>query len=246
MTFTASPPTPTAAKPPRAAKFRRPQRWTLGHVLPVVLAIFTLIFVLAALRDRAAQTSVVVAARQIPAGAAINTGDTRVVKMHSSDAHHLTGLIPATQLTGTLTAAAPIGQGEPILASQTVTGPAGGAGLGAMSIPIPADQADGGAINVGDQVDVINGSSTGATYVAQHLSVLAVAAPKTTGLLSTTATNYSITVAVNQSTALRLAAALAATSGTTSNNLEVIRSTGETGPAPQAYTNPPTTPGPTK
>jgi Flp pilus assembly protein CpaB len=243
MTFTATPPTSTVTKPQRAGRLRRPQRWTPGHVLPLVLAIFTLIFVLVALRDRAAQTSVVVAARQIPAGAAINAGDTRLVKMHASDARHLTGLIGAGQLTGPLTAAAPIGPGEPIVASQTVTGPAGGAGLGAMSIPVPVDQADGGAITVGDQVDVISGSSAGATYVAQHLSVLAVAAPKTTGLLTTTATNYSITVAVNQATALRLAAALAATSGTTSNNLEVIRSTGETGPSQQTYTNPSTSQG---
>ena len=203
MTITSSPPAPTVTKPERVPRFRRPQRWTLGHVLPVVLAIFTLIFVLAALRDRTTQTSVVVAAQQIPAGAAINTGDTRVVKMGASDARHLTGLITPAQLKGTLTAAAPIGPGEPILTGQTVTGPAGGTGLGAMSIPIPVDQADGGAIAVGDQVDIISGSTSGATYVAQHLSVLAVAAPKTTGVLSAAATSYSITVAVNQPTALR-------------------------------------------
>jgi Flp pilus assembly protein CpaB len=238
MTITSSPPAPTVTKPERVPRFRRPQRWTLGHVLPVVLAIFTLIFVLVALRDRTTQTSVVVAAQQIPAGAAINTGDTRVVKMGASDARHLTGLITLAQLKGTLTAAAPIGPGEPILTGQTVTGPAGGTGLGAMSIPIPVDQADGGAIAVGDQVDIISGSTSGATYVAQHLSVLAVAAPKTTGVLSAAATSYSITVAVNQPTALRLTAALAAASGSTGNNLEVIRSTGETGPSPQTYTNP--------
>ena len=80
---------PAAAQNNKRRKSRPAQRWTPGHVLPFVLAIFAVIFVLAALRDRSAQTSVVVASRQIPAGATINAGDTRTIKMRTGDADAL-------------------------------------------------------------------------------------------------------------------------------------------------------------
>jgi Flp pilus assembly protein CpaB len=229
---------PAAAQNKKRRKSRPAQRWTPGHVLPVVLAIFAVIFVLAALRDRSAQTSVVVASRQIPAGATINAGDTRTIKMRTADADALSGLLGPAQVTGGLVAATAIGPGEPIIRTETLSGPARAAGLGSMSLPIPADQADGGAIAVGDQVDVIAGTATGANYIAQGLAVLAVSTPATTGVLAGTNTNYSITVAVDQPTALRLAAALAASSTSSGNTLEVIRSTGETPTSQQTYTNP--------
>ena len=234
---------PAAAQNKKRRKSRPAQRWTPGHVLPVVLAIFAVIFVLAALRDRTAQTSVMVASRQIPAGATINAGDTRTIKMRTADAHALTGLlgpaqVPSTQVGGGLVAATAIGPGEPIIRTETLSGPASAAGLGSMSLPIPADHADGGSLAVGDQVDIIAGTPTGASYIAQNLTVLAVSTPATTGVLAGTNTNYSITVAVDQPTALRLAAALAAASTSSGNTLEVIRSTGEAPTSQQTYTNP--------
>ena len=91
---------------------------------------------------------------------------------------------------------------------------------------------------MGDQVDVIAGTPTGASYIAQGLTVLATSTPATTGVLAGTNTDYSITVAVDQPTALRLAAALAASSTSSGNTLEVIRSTGETPTSQQTYTDP--------
>jgi Flp pilus assembly protein CpaB len=185
-----------------------------------------------------------VASRQIPAGATINAGDTRTIKMRTADADALSGLLSPAQVTGGLVATTAISPGEPIIRTETLNGPARAAGLGSMSLPIPADQADGGAIAVGDQVDVIAGTPTGANYIAQGLTVLAVSTPATTGVLAGTNTNYSITVAVDQPTALRLAAALAASTTSSGNTLEVIRSTGETPTSQQTYTDPnrPTTP----
>ena len=229
---------PAAAANKKRRKGRPAQRWTPGHVLPFVLAIFAVIFVLAALADRSAQTSVVVASRQIPAGATINAGDTRTIKMRTADADALSGLLGPAQVTGGLVAATAIGPGEPIIRTETLSGPASAAGLGSMSLPIPADHADGGSLAVGDQVDIIAGTPTGASYIAQNLTVLAVSTPATTGVLAGTNTNYSITVAVDQPTALRLAAALAAASTSSGNTLEVIRSTGETPTSQQTYTHP--------
>ena len=219
-------------------KGRPTQRWTPGHVLPFVLAIFAVVFVLAALRDRSAQTSVMVASRQIPAGATINAGDTRTIKMRTGDADALSGLLGPAQVAGGLVAATAIGRGEPIIRTETLSGPASAAGLGSMSLHIPVDQADGGALAVGDQVDVIAGTPTGATYIAQRLTVLATSTPATTGVLAGTNNDYWITVAVDQPTALRLAAALAASSTSSGNTLEVIRSTGETPTTQQTYTDP--------
>jgi len=237
---------PAAAANKKRRKGRPAQRWTPGHVLPFVLAVFAVIFVLAALADRSAQTSVVVASRQIPAGATINAGDTRTIKMRTGDADALSGLLGPAQVTGGLVAATAIGPGEPIIRTETLSGPASAVGLGSMSLPIPADQADGGAIAVGDQVDdVIAGTATGASYIAQDLTVLATSTPATTGVLAGTNTNYSITVAVDQPTALRLAVALAAASTSGGNTLEVIRSTGETPTSQQTYTNP-NSPGPSR
>jgi Flp pilus assembly protein CpaB len=232
----------------KTKKRRKPapaQRWTPGHVLPVVLAIFAVIFVLAALRDRTAETSVIVASRQIPAGATINAADTRAIKMRTADAHVLSGLLGPGQVAAGLTAATAIRPGEPIIGTETISGPARAAGLGSMSLPIPVDQADGGSLATGDQVDVIAGTPTGASYIAQGLTILATSTPGTTGVLAGTNTAYSITVAVNQATALRLAAALAASSTSSGNTLEVIRSTGETPTAQQTYTDS-NSPGPTK
>ena len=229
---------PAAAQNKKRRKGRPAQRWTAGHVLPFVLAVFAVIFVLAALRDRSDQTSVVVASRQIPAGATINAGDTRTIKMRTSDADALSGLVGPAQVSGGLVAATTIGPGEPIIRAETLSGPSSTAGLGSMSLPISVDQADGGALAVGDQVDVIAGTPTGASYIAQGLTVLATSTPATTGVLAGTNTDYSITVAVNQPTALRLAAALAAASTSSGNTLEVIRSTGEAPTSQQTYTDP--------
>ena len=66
---------------PVETKMRRPirtKKLTVGHVLPVVLAVLAFVTALAVLRDRSAQTPVLVASQRIPAGSPINASNTKV------------------------------------------------------------------------------------------------------------------------------------------------------------------------
>lgn len=237
---------------PSAAGKRRPlrgrgrlgSRWTVGHVAPVVLAVLAALFVLAALRDRGAMVLVPVASAPIPAGAAVNGSDTRLVRVHRSDAAVVSGLLPGGDLGAGWVAESRIDAGEPIARGAVTHGAAGTAGLGSMSIPVPIDRADGGAIVAGDRVDVIVASGSGASYVAEGLTVIGVSPTTTSGVLAGTTGDFYITVAVDRPTALRLAAALG-TSGSTgaTGGLDVVRSTGETGSAPSGSYRPPVSAG---
>ncbi|MCU4186434.1 hypothetical protein K6U06_18850 [Acidiferrimicrobium sp. IK] len=215
-------------------------RWTVGHVAPVVLAVLAAVFVLAALQDRGATVLVPVASAPIPAGAAVNGSDTRLVKVHRSDAAVVSGLLPSGDLRAGWVAVSRIEAGEPVTRGAVTQGPVGASGLGSMSIPVPVDRADGGAIAAGDRVDVIVSSGSGASYVAQGLTVVGVSPTKTSGVLAGATSDFYITVAVDRPTALRLTAALG-TSGSTGSTgaLEVVRSTGETGSASAGSYRPP-------
>ena len=201
----------------------------MGHVAPVVLAVLAGVFVLAGLRDRASMISVPVAGQNIPAGAVVNGGDTRLVKVHRSDVTMVAGLLPSASLGEGWVAVAAIGQGEPITRSAVTQQAVAGSGLGSMSIPVPVDQADGGGIAAGDLVDVIAPSANGgASYLAQGLRVLSVAASRTSGALGGSTSDYYVVVAVDRATALRVAAALgSSSSGGRSGGVQVVRSTGE-------------------
>jgi Flp pilus assembly protein CpaB len=212
-------------------------------VAPVVLAVLAAVLVLAGLRDRSATTVEPVASRSIPAGAAIDSGDTRLVKVHRSDSGLRSGLISPGVLGSGLVAATPIQAGDPITRSVSAHGTAGGSGLGSMSIPVPVDRADGGAIVTGDRVDVITSSGGSASYLGQGLLVLSVSSSKAGGVLGAASSDFWVTVAVDRSTALRLAAALGSSTSGTAGTVEVVRSTGETGSTPQTSYSPLTTSG---
>jgi hypothetical protein len=199
----------------------------MGHVAPLVLAVFAAVFVLAGLADRSASVEIPVASAAIPAGVAINGTDTRLVRVHRSDSRLLGGLVSANQLGEGWVAAVRIEAGDPITRS-VVTQAAGASGLGAMSLPVPADRADGAALQPGDRVDVLGSDGNGGvSYLAEGLQVLAVSSPSS-GLLGATS-DYWISVAVDRATALKLAAALnsQAGGGSAASALEVVRSTGE-------------------
>ena len=221
----------------QAAPPRRRRRWgervTLGHAGPLVLAVLAAVFVLTAVRDRSATVEVPVASSPIPAGTAVNAGDTRLVKIHRADGGLRSGLLAAGDLGGGWVAAVRIDAGDPITRS-VVTHAAAGSGLGAMSIPVPVERADGGGIGPGDRVDVLAGDGNGgASYVAQGLMVVAVSPTRTSGVLAGASSDFWVTVAVDRATALRLTAALGASGAAPGTSLEVVRSTGETAPAPQ-------------
>jgi len=196
----------------------------------VALAVLAGGFAFESLQDRSAMTEVVVASSLVPAGAPVDARDTRLIKVHASDTAFAHGLLTPSALEGRWVAVVPVQPGEPITLSE-LERPAAGPPLGEMSIAVPLQQAAGGTIGVGDLVDVIASSGPGeAYYVAQGLRVLGVA-PTTSaaGVLDGGATSYFIVVAVGKQTALRIAAALGAQgSGTTDDNIQIVRSTGET------------------
>ena len=97
-----------------------------------------------------------------------------------------------------LVATTAINAGQPIVGSETATGPAAGTGLGEISIPVPMAQAAGGALAVGDKVDVISASASGATYVAEGLSVVATAPSSAGGVLSTSTGGSWVAVAASR------------------------------------------------
>ncbi len=226
---------------------RSPSRLTAGSVVPVLLAVLAAGFAYAALQDRSSMTSIVVSSSMVPAGAAVNSHDTRTVRVHSSDTALAQGLLTPSQLGDGLVATVAVQPGEPVTLSE-VEKPSLVPALGEMSIAVPLQQAAGGRIGAGDLVDVIGANGTGgAYYVAQGLRVLGVApASSSSGVLGGGAGGYFVVVAVDKQTALRIAGALGSDgSGGTGNDIEIIRSTGEAPTANARYEMPaPTHPGP--
>jgi Flp pilus assembly protein CpaB len=218
------------------AKLRRSRRWTTGSIVPVVLAVLAAGFGYAALQDRSAMTAIVVASTFVPAGSAVNAGNTRTVTVHASDMALVHGVISPSSLAGGWVAAVALGTGQPITDSEVMR-PSRVPALGEMSIAVPLQQAVAGKIVAGDLVDVIapNGDG-GARYVAQGLRVIAVAPTSAAGVLGGLSTSYYVLVAVGKQTALRLAAALGVQgAGGTGGQLEIVRSTGERETAQVGY-----------
>jgi len=83
----------------RAAS-RRVRHLTTASVVPVVLAVLAGGFAYAALQDRSAMTEIVVASSLVPAGTPVDGSDTRLVRIHSSDASLAHGLLTPSELTG--------------------------------------------------------------------------------------------------------------------------------------------------
>jgi len=207
---------------------RRPVggRLSLGHVVPLALAVLAGVLVLAGLKDRSATESVAVATHSISAGQALTAADFRWVSVHRSDGSVVTGMINPSDAAGPWVAAVDIPSGAPVALSElTRSSPA--LGLGSMSIQVPPSHADGGALQPGDRVDVISAASGQAVYLATDLDVLAVDQTQGGVLGSVQDSSYYVTVAVDRTTALRLAAALGASSAGGASTVELVRSTGE-------------------
>jgi len=190
------------------------------------LAVLAGVLVLAGLKDRSATESVAVANQLIQAGQPVSGADVRWVTVHRTDGAAVGGLLDPSSLGGGWVAAVRISPGAPIAMGE-LTRASGTAGLGAMSIQVPPSRADGGALQIGDRVDVISAASGQAVYIATDLEVLTVDTPQSGVLGGVQDSSYFVTVAVDRATALRLAAALGSSSGATSSNVQVVRSTGE-------------------
>lgn len=199
-------------------------RVSLGHGLMVAAGLLAALLNFVALRGGDEATWIVTAGRDIQPGE-ILTSDLLTTVRVDDDAPALGGLVTAdriAELDGA-TSAARIGAGEPVLRSAVA--PRGSAdGLRAMSVPVDPSHAVGGRLRIGDRVDVIEVHDGGARYVAVDIEVIGIADAASGGALGGLSA-YSVTLAVDDRTALRLAA------GIRGDRLEVVRSTGAPPPA---------------
>lgn len=174
---------------PRAEAAARPPLRSRRLLQPVPLAGFALMLVglLVVLGYSAAasrQTAVLVAARDLPAGAVLHRADLRSSRM-GADRDVLAALVTARQ-EGTVVGrrlAVPVGEGAPLPRSAIA---AGSAAPMAFTLAVPAAHALGGQLKPGDHVSVLatfSAPSGGATTqaLARNLVVLSVGQPPTIG-----------------------------------------------------------------
>ena len=113
--------------------------------------------------------------------------------------------------------------GGSVVALDALAAGTGADGRRLMSLPIAPERAAGGALSIGDRVDVIASGDGTARYVVTGLEVVGV--PETgTGSFSATGA-YHVVVAVDASAALQLAVAM------DTSAIQMVRSTGS--PPPQ-------------
>ena len=216
----------------------RPRPFNAGYMLSILLAVVAGVVVLATGKAHTATRLVPVATRAVPAGTKLTAADVRTMTMTATDAADLAGLLTPAEVVGRV-AAEPIAAGQPFTAPETRFGQPAGAGLGQMSLAVPALDADAANITAGDYVDVVESGATGAVYVAQRVLVLSASSgPSSSSPLGVGgAGNYYLVLAVGKQTGLHIAGAIGA-GGT--NSVQVILSNNE---EPVATTTPTTGPG---
>lgn len=214
-------PAPVATATPTRPRRRRPLvgRLSTGHVVMLVAALLAAVLNYSVLRAGDDTARVAVALRDLPAGAPVALDALRFAAA-GVDEDLLAALVTperAAEVDGWV-ATAPIAAGEPLRASD-LRRPSAPAEQRAMSVPIDPGHAVAGALRQGDRVDVIEVRDGTATYLLTDAQVLAVPTGEQRGGLGSL-DRFSITLAVDDVTALRLAAALR------SGSLDVVRATG--------------------
>jgi pilus assembly protein CpaB len=191
---------------------------SLGHVVMVASGLLAFVFVAAALRDRADTVQVLVATADLPAGTQLDGSNTELASLPADSPLAASLLTPDRLADGGLVVGGAVRAGEPLLASAVVAVEAS-SGLRAMSVPIERSHAVGGALRVGDLVDIADvdadGSAVWAVTGAQVLEV----GSESAGLGGVSG-SFFVVVDVTADQALRLAAALA------DGQVHVVRSTG--------------------
>lgn len=202
------------ATQPRPRRRRPASAWVLMTLAFIVAALATYV----AVRDTSPYHLAAVAARDLPAGARLDP-----------DAVTFTELRVADEVAGTLLTrehlasmegwvfAQPVPAGA-LVALDALRSPSAPEELRAMSLPLPAERAVAGSIQRGDRIDVIEVRDDAAVYVATDIEVLAVGRPDSGPLAGSG--SYTLTVAVDERTALVLARAVE------SSSVHVVRSTG--------------------
>jgi Flp pilus assembly protein CpaB len=202
---------------------RRPasrSRLSFGHVVTLLAGLLATVLVFSVLRERDVTLRAAAVGVQIRAGTTVEASALRTVGVQVPDDVRGRLIDPAAlgRFRGWI-ATRTLQPGE-LLSRGDLRPPAAPSALRAMSIPVEAAHAVGGALAAGDRLDVIQVDEGGqARYVVSGAEVLAVNRPDS-GVIGAAAISSSLTVAVDARQALRLAAAIR------SQRFEVVRSTG--------------------
>ncbi len=199
------------------------RRWSSGHVLMLSAGLLGAGATVAVLQSSDDTTAVVVAAADLRVGDRVESDDltTSDVSADADLARELIGADDADELVG-LIVTAPIEAGSPLLIEHldAEAAPDGGR---AMSFSVPAERAAGGAVEVGDRIDVLAADRDGFVGYALAGALVIDASDGEDGApLEGGPRDLTITVAVDAPGALRLAAAVA------EGDVTVVRATGAT------------------
>jgi Flp pilus assembly protein CpaB len=196
------------------------RRLGLSHILVGVVAVLAFVFNFLALQNRDATVMVALADQPIAVGTAMTADLIRLEPISAgfSGIDHLVTEDDLSDLEDAIVGRS-VAEGELIDRSALVIGRASD-GSRSMSIPVTVEHAAGGALTMGDRVDVISMVSDAPAFVATDLEVIAVAERAQSGLSGSG--SYFIVVAVTADEALALADAI------DNGSIEVIRSTGAT------------------
>ncbi len=197
----------------------RATRVSTGHVVMVVAGLLGTVFALAALRTSPDGTPVAVAAREIPAGAAVHRSDFRLERVSMSPAllAHVVTAAEIPRVRGRI-AGVNIPTGE-LVSRQSLRPRSAKAGLRSMSIPVDPARAVSGRLARGDRVDVLFSDSHQVSIIVSDAAVIAVDARSRGGIEGSTSA-FTVTIAVSTIQSQVLAAAIA------DGNLSIARTTG--------------------
>ena len=193
-------------------------RVSLGHVIMIVAGLGAFLLVFALLRSRDETFLIATAASELRAGVTVDAGGFRYVEIGVIDEDALGTFLNPEQAQRAIeegwVVTRTVPAGDPVRATDFRTG-ATPSDLRAMSIPIDRGHAVAGGLQGGDRVDVIVVRNGVAGYVATGVEVLDVggADNQFTGA-------FTVTVAIDGSTSLRLASALR------DGEIEIVRATG--------------------
>ena len=193
-------------------------RISLGHVIMIVAGLAAFLLVFSILRTRDQTFAVATAAIELRAGTTVQEGIFDYVELGASDRNILGSFLNREQVGEAVAerwvVTRTIPAGDPVRFTDFRTD-AGPSELRAMSVPIDRGHAVAGVLQSGDRVDVIVVRKGIAAYVATGIEVLDVA-----GVDSQFAGGFSVTVAVDGPTSLRLASAVR------DGGVEIVRATG--------------------
>jgi Flp pilus assembly protein CpaB len=220
--------------PERVAPARPSVRHRLVRPIPllgVLLVVVALTGYWSVYRATTGRTPVLVAARELQAGAVLRPSDLRTAEL-AGDAGAMASLVPEREIETVLgrELAAPIPQGAPLARASVASE---GSQAAAFTLVVPALRALGGSLRPGDRVTVLatfdSGTGAQARAIARGLRVLTVGVSPEG--LDRASASIPVTVALSNPS-LVAALALANTEG----KIDILREggTGSTAPIPPA------------